>query len=214
MAADGLEALQQARALRPDLILMDIEMPGCDGLAATRLIKAELPKVKIVMVTVSSSDENLFEAIKSGASGYLLKSQSADRFLEMVGQVAGGGAALPPELAARVLDEFARQAPALPGPRPQIPEDDLTPHQREILALVAQGLDLCAGRRSALSERGDGALPHGADHGTVAPAEPRPGDRLCRPSRAGQLALLHSPRLSLSRVRGRSSPGIVASNEQ
>ena len=97
MAADGRAALQQARALRPDLILMDIEMPVCDGLTATRLIKAELPEIKIVILTVSASDENLFEAVKSGANGYLLKSQSADSFLEMIGQVAAGGAALPPE---------------------------------------------------------------------------------------------------------------------
>ena len=138
MAADGTEALQQARALHPDLILMDIDMPGCDGLAATRLIKAELPKVKIVMVTVSSTDEHLFEAIKSGASGYLLKSQGADQFLEMLGQVAGGGAALPPTLAVRVLDEFARQARRAETAA-ALPADDLTPHQREILALVAQG---------------------------------------------------------------------------
>jgi DNA-binding NarL/FixJ family response regulator len=142
-AADGKEALQQARALRPDLVLMDIEMPLCDGLAATRLIKAELPEVKIVMLTVSASDEDLFEAIKSGASGYLLKSQDADRFLEMVAEVLRGGAALPPELAARLLDEFARQArrqvPA--GAHPgEAAEGDLTPRQGEILTLVAQGL--------------------------------------------------------------------------
>ena len=138
MAADGLEALEQARSLRPDLILMDIEMPACDGLAATRLIKAEIPGVKIVMLTVSSSDEHLFEAIKSGASGYLLKSQSADRFLEMLGQVARGGAALPPELAARVLDEFARQAQHVETASTSLP-GDLTPRQVEILTLVAQG---------------------------------------------------------------------------
>jgi DNA-binding NarL/FixJ family response regulator len=138
MAADGLEALRQARALHPDLILMDIEMPGCDGLAATRLIKAELPAVKIVMLTVSSSDEHLFEAVKSGASGYLHKSQSADRFLELIGQVARGGAALPPELAARLLDEFARQARRNETPA-VTPPDDLTPRQAEILTLVARG---------------------------------------------------------------------------
>ena len=91
MAADGMEALQQARALLPDLVLMDIEMPLCDGLAATRLIKAELPEIKIVMLTVSASDDDLFEAIKSGASGYLLKSQDADRFLAMVAEVAARG---------------------------------------------------------------------------------------------------------------------------
>lgn len=142
LATDGMQALQQARGLRPDLILMDIDMPGCDGLAATRMIKAELPEIKIVMLTVSSSDEHLFEAIKSGACGYLLKSASADQFLQMIGQVARGGAALPPELAARVLDEFARQArgalaragtPAEPAP------DELTPQQSEILTLLAQG---------------------------------------------------------------------------
>jgi len=136
--ADGIEALQGARTLRPDLILMDIEMPGCDGLAATRLIKAEIPEIKIVMLTVSSSDEHLFEAIKSGASGYLLKSQSADRFIEMIGHVASGGAALSPELAARLLDEFARLAR-----RTEIPDaaqpGDLSPRQVEILTLLVQG---------------------------------------------------------------------------
>jgi DNA-binding NarL/FixJ family response regulator len=151
MAADGCEALQQARALRPDLVLMDIEMPVCNGLAATRLIKAELPAIKVVMLTVSANDEDLFEAVKSGASGYLLKSQSADSFLEMVGQVAAGGAALPPDLAARLLDEFARQArriaPVDPpsmgetgAPVPNAEQAEITPRQAEILALLAQGI--------------------------------------------------------------------------
>jgi DNA-binding NarL/FixJ family response regulator len=137
-ATDGIEALQGARTLRPDLILMDIQMPGCDGLAATRLIKAEIPEIKIVMLTVSSSDEHLFEAIKSGASGYLLKSQSADRFIEMISQVARGGAALPPELAARLLDEFARQARRTETPDAAQP-GDLSSRQVEILTLLVQG---------------------------------------------------------------------------
>src|SRR5512143_569564 len=77
-AADGLEALAKARALSPDIILMDIQMPRCDGLAATRLIKAELPETKIVMLTMSADDEDLFEAIKSGACGYLLKTLDTD----------------------------------------------------------------------------------------------------------------------------------------
>jgi two-component system NarL family response regulator len=118
---------------------MDIEMPGCDGLAAARLIKAEMPQVEIVMLTVSASDEHLFEAVKSGASGYLLKSQSADRFLELVAQVEGGGAALPPELAARLLAEFGRQAQRVDSPAEEIPTD-LTARQLEILTLVAHGL--------------------------------------------------------------------------
>jgi DNA-binding NarL/FixJ family response regulator len=138
-AADGLEALKQARLLLPELILMDIEMPGCDGLAATRLIKAEMPKIKIVILTVSSSDDHLFEAVKSGASGYLLKSQPAERFLDLLAQVEHGGAALPAELAVRLLDEFARLAQHVEIPVEDAPAD-LTARQREILILVSQGL--------------------------------------------------------------------------
>jgi len=137
-ASDGMEALKKARLLRPDLILMDIEMPNCDGLAATRLIKTEMPQVKIVMLTVSTSDEYLFEAIKSGAIGYLLKSQSADRFLELITVVEQGGAALPPDMAVRVLEEFARQAQHVEQPVEE-PPVDLTGRQLEILTLVAQG---------------------------------------------------------------------------
>lgn len=137
-ANNGMEALRQARILNPDLILMDIEMPDCDGLTATRLIKAEMPQIKIVMLTVSTSDENLFEAIKSGASGYLLKSQSADRFLELVAQVEHGGAALPPELAARMLEEFARQAQHVQELAHERPSE-LNARQLEILMLIAQG---------------------------------------------------------------------------
>lgn len=136
-ASNGFAALESARQLRPDLILMDIEMPDCDGVTATRLIKAEMPDIAIVMLTVSSADEHLFSAIKSGASGYLLKSQSADQFLQMVAQVAAGGAALPPDLAARLLREFVRQS--TPAASPEEVGEALTPRQLEILTLLAQG---------------------------------------------------------------------------
>ena len=139
LASDGLEALAKARELRPDLILMDIDMPVCDGLTATRLVKAEMPEIRIVMLTVSATDEHLFEAIKSGASGYLLKSQSAERFLELVEQVQAGGAALPPELAARLLTEFARQARRAEQST-TVSNDDLSERQAEILTLVARGM--------------------------------------------------------------------------
>lgn len=137
-ASDGLDAFEQAVRLQPDLILMDIEMPVCDGLSATRLIKAEMPQVKIVMLTVSSSDEYLYEAVKSGASGYLLKSQSAELFLELISKVESG-AVLPPEMAAKVLGEFARQANRLE----QVTNEsayELTDRQTQILTLVAQGM--------------------------------------------------------------------------
>lgn len=141
-ARDGLDALAQARALRPDVILMDIGMPRCDGLAATRAIKAELPDVKIVMLTVSAEDEDLFEAIKSGASGYLLKSLDAGQFFELLSDLERGEVALSTGMATRVLEEFVRQA-GRAEPATEVGEEDtpgLTPRQREVLTLVARGL--------------------------------------------------------------------------
>jgi len=140
-ASDGLQALAQARALCPDVVLMDIKMPHCDGLEATRLIKTEMPAVKIVMLTVSADDQDLFEAIKSGASGYLLKSLDADKFFELLLGVAQGEAPISRDLAARILKEFAHQAEKS-EPVPEVEEDPdrLTPRQIEVLQLVVQGL--------------------------------------------------------------------------
>lgn len=106
-ASDGLEALQKARALRPDLVFMDINMPRCNGLEATRRIKAEMPEVKVVMLTVSDDGDDLFEAIKSGAQGYLLKNLSAEEFSGLLTRIAEGEVALSPALATRMWKEFA-----------------------------------------------------------------------------------------------------------
>jgi DNA-binding NarL/FixJ family response regulator len=155
-ANDGLEALEMARALRPDVILMDVKMPRCDGLAATRLIKAELPDTKIVMLTVFEEDKVLFEAIKSGASGYLYKSLDADEFFELLSGLERGEAPLSPGLATRVLHEFAQQATlAESTAQPDSPTRlELTSRQAEILTLVAQGLTYKAvGEALCLSER-------------------------------------------------------------
>ena len=135
-AGNGLEALELARRLSPDLILMDIAMPVANGLEATRLIKAELPAARIVIVTVSDDDEDLFEAIKSGAEGYLLKDMSEEELSETLQLLAGGEPALSRGLATKILDEFARVAREGPG---QTPGDDLTQREREVLALVAEG---------------------------------------------------------------------------
>lgn len=164
-APDGLEALVQARALHPDVILMDIEMPRCDGLAATRLIKAEMPEVKIVMLTVSAEDEHLFEAIKSGAAGYLLKSLAAPKFFDLLADLERGEAPLAPGMAAKVLQEFSRlrgspveveeprDQPGTEGDRPAaLP--GLTPRQVAVLTLVAQGATYKkVGETLCLSER-------------------------------------------------------------
>lgn len=144
-ARDGLEALQLARSLRPDVILMDIRMPRCDGLCATRQIHAELPEVKIVMLTTSAEDADLFEAIKCGASGYLLKNLEPDQLFDYLAGLERGEAPLSRELSARLLAELAEQAAALEGRAAGEPPDapldpELTPRQREILELVASGL--------------------------------------------------------------------------
>ena len=136
-AGDGREALERARELMPDLILMDIQMPGWDGLKATRLIKEEMPYVKIVMLTVSDDDKDLFEAIKQGAQGYLLKNIEPEELFEMLRGVYRGEAPISGLTAARILDEFARLAEKetwVPSPG-----ESLTPREREVLQLVAQG---------------------------------------------------------------------------
>lgn len=133
-ASNGSEAVEHVRRQRPDLVLMDITMPECDGLEATQLIKAELPETKIVMVTVSDDNDDLFDAIKRGADGYLLKNMSEEELSRTLEAVASGRPALSPGLAGRIIDEFARPRDAVPKPA-----DELTPREGEVLRLVAAG---------------------------------------------------------------------------
>ncbi len=136
LAHDGLQAQELARKLLPDLILMDVHMPRCDGLEATWRIKADLPDVKIVMLTMAADDDVLFKALKNGASGYLLKSLAGKQFFDLLTEVMRGEMVLAPSLAARVLAEFARQ-----GDSPVVEEEaTLTTRQREVLELVIRGL--------------------------------------------------------------------------
>jgi DNA-binding NarL/FixJ family response regulator len=137
VARDGREAVELSRRLQPDLVLMDLSMPGLDGLAATRLITVEMPQVKVVILTGSDEDAQLFEAIKSGAQGYLLKdltSQDLFSFLEGVGR---GEPALTPRLASKLLQEFAR--PPRPASESHDP-DALTEREREVLELLVLGI--------------------------------------------------------------------------
>jgi len=138
-ATDGLEALQLARDLRPDLIVIDIKMPICDGLEATRLIRAESPEARIVVLTVHDEDEKLYEAMRAGACGYILKDTTSTEFLAGIRGALAGEAALSPKLAARLLKEFARLArQAVPG-APAASSSDLTPRERQVLGFVAAG---------------------------------------------------------------------------
>ncbi len=153
-ARDGLEALDQARTHRPDVIFMDISMPKLDGLAALRQIKAEMPESKVIMLTMSAADEHLFEAIRSGASGYLLKTEDTDRVFSLLRDVGSGGAVLSPGLTARILDEFGR----LPGVAAPIGKSEesgkLSVREAQVLTLVAEGLTYKeVGERLFVTER-------------------------------------------------------------
>lgn len=138
-ARDGLEALKLARDLIPDLIVMDIQMPICDGLEATRLICTQLPGSKILMLTVREDDENLFAAIKAGAVGYLLKNTDKKNFFKGLRNVLAGDVALPPPLATRMLEEFARllNKPAKDADADNIP--DITPREYHVLEYASTG---------------------------------------------------------------------------
>jgi DNA-binding NarL/FixJ family response regulator len=137
-ASDGLEALVKARNLIPDLVLMDIGMPGGDGLEATRRIKQELPAVAVVILTVRDDEDKLFEAIKAGAQGYLLKDIHARTMLEMLRGAVRGEAAITPALAGRMLEEFRRMSQRT-AVAPAEETLGLTHREQQVLSLVAEG---------------------------------------------------------------------------
>jgi len=131
-ASDGSEAVALARELTPDVILMDLTMPGMGGLEATRLIKAELPEIRVVILTVSEADEDLFEAIRSGAHGYLVKSTSSAEFFDLFAALERGEAPLSRGLAGKIVRYLAAG-----GGTGQAA--GLTHREDEVLRLVAEG---------------------------------------------------------------------------
>lgn len=136
-ARNGREAVELARRLKPDIVLMDLSMPELDGLSATRLISADQPEVKVVVLTASDEDAKLFEAIKSGAQGYLLKNLESDEFFALLEGIGRGEPGLTPALARKLLSEFAR--PAQPASTSHDP-DALTEREREVLELLVEGV--------------------------------------------------------------------------
>lgn len=136
-ARNGREAIDLAWQLKPDVLLMDLMMPEMDGLEATKRLAAELPDVKVIVLTASDDEANLFEAIKAGAKGYLLKDLEADRFFSLLEGVAQGEPALTPSLARKLLDEFARPKPT---PRDEYDPDALTEREQEVLELMVDGI--------------------------------------------------------------------------
>jgi len=150
---DGQAAVEQSLRLEPDLVLMDINMPVCNGLAATRLIKAQRPEMKIVILTTSAEDKDLFEAIKSGACGYLLKVTRGPAFIEALRGLEQGAPPFSPGLAERLLREFARQGGERDAEARQEPRARLTERQMEVLKWVSAGLTYKeVGKKLNLSE--------------------------------------------------------------
>jgi len=138
-ASDGEEAVRQVRRLRPDVVLMDIRMPVLDGLAATRQIASDdrLTSTRIVILTTFELDEYVFEALRGGASGFLVKDTEPVELLRAVRAVAGGDALLSPSVTRRLIAEFATRAKE-PRPAPHL--NSLTDREREVMALVGEGL--------------------------------------------------------------------------
>jgi DNA-binding NarL/FixJ family response regulator len=133
-ATEGGESLERARALRPDVVLMDVGLPGMDGIEATRTIKQELPEMQVVVISASDDEQQVLDAIAAGASSYVVKTDGATAIMEAVGAAARGEVYLPPSIAMRVLNRVARREdPA------EIGREELSTRESEVLRLMAIG---------------------------------------------------------------------------
>lgn len=141
-ATDGEQAVELARRHRPDIVLMDVRMPRTDGLVATGRITADptLSRTRVIVLTTFELDEYVFGALKAGAAGFLLKDIEPADLIEAVRVAAGGDALLTPRLTRRLIEEYVAQSAAGEHSRDTAPLDELTPREREVLALVGQGL--------------------------------------------------------------------------
>jgi DNA-binding NarL/FixJ family response regulator len=142
-AKDGAEAVRLAAALNPDVILMDVRMPGVDGIEATRQIVAADPLARILILTTFDLDEYAFSALRAGASGFVLKDVPLDELARAIRCVASGDAVVSPRITRRLLDVYATRLPSLSGGTPGVVRtalDHLTPREQEVLLAVATGL--------------------------------------------------------------------------
>jgi DNA-binding NarL/FixJ family response regulator len=144
-AGDGADAIDLARELQPDLVLMDIRMPVLDGIEATRRIVAAQPTVRVLVLTTFGLDTYVFDSLRAGASGFMLKDAPPEELVAAVRIVAAGDALLAPAVTRSVVEEFVRSAPSPLGPPAAL--EQLTPREREVLDLLARGLsnpEICA----------------------------------------------------------------------
>lgn len=159
-AKNGKEALAKARTVRPDIILMDIRMPECSGLDVLRLIKAEMPEIRIVMLTTSEEDEDLFNAIKYGASGFLYKDTNATELIDTLNSLENNEVVLSPDLVAKLLIEFnnndfeQNNQQEIRSEFSNEKKEKLTKRQLKVLEMVAQGITYKeVGETMGLTER-------------------------------------------------------------
>jgi DNA-binding NarL/FixJ family response regulator len=138
-AANGSEAVQRTKALHPSVVLMDLRMPVLDGVEATRRVLEIEPEVKVIVLTTFDDDEEVFEALRAGASGYLLKDAPSGKLVEAIRAVARGESFLQPSIASKVLSEFNRLSQPLPGPA-AARSHSLSEREREVLRFLARGM--------------------------------------------------------------------------
>lgn len=138
-AADGLEAIQKAKEIAPDVILMDLNMPRCSGLEATQALQAEMPQVNILVLTVSELEADLFAAMRFGARGYLLKKAEPEELIQAIFHIARGGVIVSPLMATKLLTEFKSLVAGAEKEPAEKPNAELSPREAEVLQLVAQG---------------------------------------------------------------------------
>jgi len=136
-ASDGLEGVKRARSLKPNVVLLDLHMPGVSGGEAVRLIVGELPETKVVMLTVSEDTEDLLETLQAGAHGYLLKNIDTQYFINAIRSAADGEAIMSPQMTAKLM-QSVRTAPAAAA-APALERERLSPREREILVCLARG---------------------------------------------------------------------------
>jgi DNA-binding NarL/FixJ family response regulator len=138
-AGNGVEALEVAAAVKPDVVLMDLRMPVLDGVAATRLLRQELPDSRVIVLTTFEDDESVFDALRAGAAGYLLKDVSSATLVEAIRAAARGESFLEPSITTKVVAEFKRMADPSAAAESQPLIEPLSEREVEILALVATG---------------------------------------------------------------------------